>query len=217
MLLLLASLDVLAAQTLYGKPDDTLTASVSRVEPTLIRVDGRRIRRVFGAEGDFALTADKEAGTAYIKPVTDRQVFGAFVSDETGATWKLLLAVVDAPSDNIVIKPLPGAGGSSINRRDLARNQAIKQTVLALDADDEEEAAVNQVIPLWQEAKFVLVKVYDGAFRGEKYRLTNTSDTPMVIDERELYRRGVIAISIGQPELKPSESTDVLVIAEPAE
>ena len=39
----------------------------------------------------------------------------------------------------------------------------------------------------------------------------------MVIDERELYRRGVIAISIGQPELKPSESTDVLVIAEPAE
>ena len=66
--LLVASFSASAAQVLVGKPDDTLSARVSRAEPTLIRIDGHRVRRIFGAEGEFAVTADKEAGTAYIKP-----------------------------------------------------------------------------------------------------------------------------------------------------
>jgi conjugal transfer pilus assembly protein TraK len=216
-LLLLASLEVSATQILHGKPDDTLAASISRAEPTLIRIDGHRIRRVFGAEGDFTVTPDKEAGTAYLKPMTHRQVVSAFVSDETGRTWKLLLSVVDGPSDSIVIKAKRAAGGNA--GRDLARNQAIKRMILALDSNEEsdmEARTVNEVVPLWKEAMFVLVKVVEGPLKGEKYRLTNTSDKPMVIDERELYRQGVLAISIEQPELRPGESTSVLVIAEDA-
>jgi conjugal transfer pilus assembly protein TraK len=218
-LLLLTSLDVAATQVLYGKSDDTLAASVSRVEPTLIRVDGHRIRHVFGAEGDFMVRPDKEAGTAYLKPMTDKPGFSAFVSDETGRTWKLLLSVVDGPSDNIVIKAKREAIGNAVGR-DLVRNQAIKRMILALDADEEGDVdarTVNEVVPLWQEALFVLVKVVEGPLKGEKYRLTNTSLKRMVIDERELYRRGVVAISIEQPELGPGESTSILVIAEDEE
>jgi conjugal transfer pilus assembly protein TraK len=208
-----------ATQILYGKPDDTLAANLSRVEPTLIRVDGHRIRHVFGAEGDFTVMPDKEAGTAYLKPMTDKPGFSAFVSDETGRTWKLLLSVVEGPSDSIVIKVKREAGGSYAGR-DLPRNQAIKRVILALDADEEgdwEARTVNEVVPLWKEALFVLVKIVEGPLKGEKYRLTNTSDQPMIVDERELYRRGVVAISIEQPELGPGESTFVLVITESAE
>jgi len=61
---------------------------------------------------------------------------------------------------------------------------------------------------------FVLVKVVNGPLRGEKYLLTNTSDKSMVIDERELYRRGVLAVSVERPELKPAETTAVYVISE---
>jgi len=66
-------------------------------------------------------------------------------------------------------------------------------------------------------AMFVLVKVVEGPLKGEKYLLTNTSDKPMVIDERELYRRGVVAIAIEKPELKPAETTAVYVVSENAE
>ena len=219
-LLLLASLDAGAVQLLQGRPDDTLAAGLSRSEPTLIRIEGHRIRRVFGAEGDFEVKADKDAGTAFVKPSTDKPAFSAYVADDTGRIWKLLLSVSDGPADSIVIK---GKGQESSGKRsgkDTARDQAIKRVVVALDGDDEREMesqAANDLVPLWKEAMFVRVKVVQGPLRGEKYQLTNTSDKPMVIDERELYRRGVVAVSIGKPELKPAETTAVYVISESGE
>jgi len=219
-LLLLASVDAGAAQVLQGRPDDTLAASLSRAEPTLIRIEGHRIRRVFGSEGDFDVKADKDAGTAFVKPTTDKPAFSAYVADDAGRTWKLLLSLSDGPADSIVIR---GRGGESAGKRpgkDSARSQAIKRVVLALDADGEtemESRATNELVPLWKEALFVLVKIVQGPLRGEKYQLSNASDKPMVIDERELYRRGVIAVSVEKSELKPAETTAVYVISEPAE
>ena len=219
-LLLLASLDAGAAQVLQGRPDDTLAAGLSRSEPTLIRIEGHRIRRVFGAEGDFDVKADKDAGTAFVKPTTDKPAFSAYVADDAGRTWKLLLSLTDGPADSIVIK---GRGGESAGKRpgkDSTRNLEIKRVVLALDADGEtnmESRTANELVPLWKEAIFVLVKIVQGPLKGEKYHLTNTSDKPMVIDERELYRRGVVAVSVEKSELNPAATTAVYVISEPAE
>ena len=218
-ILLLASLEASAAQILHGKPDDTLAGSISRTEPTLIRIDDARIRRVYGTEGDFSVVPDKDTGTAYIKPSAEKQAFSVFVSDDTGRTWKLLLSVADGPSDTIVIKSKRDANGKHPGR-DLARNQAIKRVVLALDSateSDMEARVVNEVVPLWKEAMFVLVKVVEGPLKGEKYQLTNVSTKRMAIDERELYRRGVVAISVERPELNPGETTAVLVLTETAE
>ena len=218
--LLLASLDAGAAQVLLGRPDDTLAANVSRSEPTLIRIEGHRILRMFGKEGDFEVAPDKGAGTAYLTPTTDKQAFSAYAADESGRTWKFLLAVVDGPADSIVIKSKDTGTGKPVGGgRDFARNQAIKRVLLALEADDEtdgEARAVNDLVPLWTEALFVRVKIVEGPFKGEKYRLTNTSSKAMVIDERELYRRGVVSVVLEKPELKPAETTDVFVISEEA-
>lgn len=217
MLLLLLTIPAASAsQTLTGKPDETLAASVSRAEPTLVRVDGQRIRRVFGAEGDFMVTPDPDTGAAYIKPTTDKAAFTAFVTDDAGRTWKLLLASTDGVSDSIVIKAARGSGDPKAEGRDFARNQSIKRAILQIDSNDDDSGArnVNEVVPLWDESIFVLTRVIEGPFRGEKYRLTNVSAKPMIIDEREIYRRGVVAISIERPTLNPGESTSVIVISE---
>lgn len=213
---LLASLPAGAAQVLVGKPDDTLAANVSRTEPTLIRIDGHRVRRIFGAEGEFSITADKEAGTAYVKPSTDRSVISLFVSDERGRTWKLLLALKDGPSETITIKPRRNE--MLVAGRDEPRNRAIKRAIQAMAGGGEGEfdvREVNEVVPLWNEALFVLKRIAEGALRAEKYQLTNTSQAPMVIDERELYRRRVLAIAVGNPSLKPGDTTEVIVVLEP--
>lgn len=219
-LLLLASLDAGAAQVLQGRPDDTLAASLSRSEPTLIRIEGHRIRRVFGAEGDFDVKADKDAGTAFVKPTTDKSALSAYVADDAGRTWKLLLSLTDGPADSIVIRGRAGESYGKRTGKDSARNLEVKRVVLALDGDGEtdmEARAANELVPLWKEAMFVLVKIVQGPLRGEKYHLSNTSDKPMVIDERDLYRRGVVAVSVEKAELKPAETTTVYVISEPAE
>jgi conjugal transfer pilus assembly protein TraK len=174
---------------------------------------------MFGKDGDFEVTPDKGTGTAYVKPTTEEKAITAYATDETGRTWKFLLSVVDGPADTVVVKGKDAAktGKSGGMGSDLARNQAIKRVLVALNADDDsatEARPVNDLVPLWAEALFVRVKVVDGPLKGEKFKLTNTSDKAMVIDERELYRRGVVAVSVGTPALKPAETTDVFVILE---
>lgn len=215
MLLLLNSLDAGAVQMLEGDPDETLHAVVSREDPTLVRVEGTRIRRVYGAEGDFTVIADQDAGAAYLKPTTDKSTISVFVSDEANRTWKLLLSVNDKPSDSIVIKSR-SPQKVSLAGMDMERNRVIKHMLLALDSDQEimETRAVNRVIPLWHDAMFVLTKLVEGPYKGEKYRLTNVSNQQMVVDERELYRQGVVAISVERPVLNPAETSDVYVILE---
>ena len=205
---------------LQGRPDDTLAATLSRAEPTLIRVEGHRIRRVFGAEGDFDVKPDKEAGTAFVKPMTDKPAFSAYVADDAGRTWKLLLSATDGPADSIVIKGKMLEPSDKRSGKDTARDQAIKRVLLALYADGEtdlDSRTANDLVPLWKESLFVLVKIVEGPLKGEMYRLTNLSAKPMAIDERELYRRGVVAVSVEKPELKPAETTAVYVISEPAQ
>lgn len=205
---------------LQGRPDDTLAATVSRAEPTLIRVDGRRIRHVFGAEGDFDVKPDKESGVAFLKPTGERSTFSAYVADDAGQTWKLLLAVTDGLADTIVIRGGATASGSRPGGRDNSHVQAIKRAVLALVSEEEtglESRAARETVPLWQEALFMRAKTVAGSVKGEKYLLTNLSAKTMTLDEREFYRRGVLAVALEKPALAPAETGAVYVVSESGE
>jgi conjugal transfer pilus assembly protein TraK len=219
--LLLASVasPIFAGQLLEGRPDDALTATVSRNEPNLIRVDGGKIRRIHGVEGEFVVSADRETGAAYLKPTTEQPQFSVFVADDAGRHWKLLLQTADIPAETLVIRDRSQARseGKAILADD-SRLGAIRRVLLALarDAEPEDMTARNtlEIVPLWNEARLILVRTLDGALFGEKYQLINVSSSRMVIDERELYRPGVLAVMVDSLELEPGESTDVLVVLE---
>jgi conjugal transfer pilus assembly protein TraK len=212
----LASLQAEAAQLLSGKPDDTMPAQISRHEPTLIRIDGAKIRQIFGTNGDYNSAPDSESGVVYIQPAPDKSAITVYVADDTGHTWKLLLMVTDAPTDPIVIKGrAPEAGSQQARGKDLARNQEIKNALFDLLSAGEDEATLTEdTIPLWKESKFVRVKVLEGNLLSEQFQLTNISKAPMVIDERELYRRGVLAVVVERPQLASGETTSVYIISE---
>ena len=221
MALLLGSISTptFSGQYLDGNPDDGLIATVSRSEPNLIRVEGRKIRSIQGVEGEFLVTPDKEAGTAYLKANTEKPLFSVFVADDAGRHWKLMLKVADVPAETLVIRDRgrARAEGSAFNT-DESRNAAIRRVLLALakDAEPEDMSARDtlEIVPLWNEARFVLVRTLEGMLIGEKYQLTNVSSSRMVIDERELYRRGVLAVMVDSLELEPGEATNVMVVRE---
>lgn len=217
--LLLSLNTAFATQIITGKQDETLSATVSRSDPTLIRIDGHKIHRIFGAENEFTVVPDKDAGDLYIKPITDKQVISVFISDENGRTWKLLLSVVNTPTDTILIKERHSASERKIQQgKDLPREESIKEMLFSLvsnqNDDNYDEQDTNDSIPLWKEAEFTRIKIIKGNnLTGEEYHLTNVSDKPMIIDERELYRNGVVAISVDKPDLQPGNVTTVEVIS----
>lgn len=204
-----------AAQHLKGAPDDVQVATLSRGEPTMIKVEGGRVKRLFGAEGDYHATANQDAGAVFVRPTTDKQAISVYVADDDGATYRLLLSVADGPADTIILHPRKRPPDSKAFN-DTARNQGIKGIVRALADDAHPDLkTTNEVVPLWHESLFVRLRtIENGAWNGEQYRLTNTSASPMHIDERELYRPGVVAISVDRPSLAPGESALVYLVME---
>ena len=212
--LLVNSFQAEAAQILFqGSPTESTTATVSRNEPNLLKVDGRKIKRVYGTEGMFTVTPEQDTGVAWLKPTTDKPLMSIFITDDTGQHYKLLLKVEDIPAETIIIRDSKGHAQQSRGSENEPRNEEILSTIMALH--DGEGDPKSELIPLWKGIKFELVRTLDlRGLRGEVYQLTNTSDKQVVMDEREFYRDGVQAVSIEKIVLETGDSTAVFVLSE---
>jgi len=199
----------------------TVTAKVSARELTRVGMaDGRRIVRVWGLEERMTVEPDKEGGQVFIRPtqIPAPRPFSFFVRDDSGSTYTVVAVPVDMPADAIVLKAQgkpeaqPGTAHPFVDEvKSLIRAMAFER-----EPDGYTLAVVNRAVPLWNEARLVLQRRYEGDRIGEVYRLTNTSGAEMRIDEREL---GVLAddieaVALERHELQPGESTAVYLVRE---
>ena len=177
--------------------------------------------------GEIALECDRDKGEIYVRPVGDStKPVNLFVSS-ANATYTLLLRRSDTPSDTIVIRDrtarLAGPELSPARQGPLGASanhiRAMKALLVAMASDrvapDVRVEEIDRPIQLWSEAKFSLVRTYEGrGLIGEKYLLTNISDQTMVLAEQEFDREegGVVGIAIENLNLRPGESTSVYVI-----
>jgi len=179
------------------------------------------------AGGEIVLECDREKGEIYVRPVgTATKPVNLFVSSES-ATYTLLLSRTDMPADTIAIRdktPRQAKGTQLASSAGLiggAPNhvRALKGMLVAMASDrvptDVRVEEVNRAVQLWVEAKFTLMRVYEGrGLAGEKYLLTNVSGENMVLAEREFDREegNVVGVSVERHNLRPGESTNVYVI-----
>jgi conjugal transfer pilus assembly protein TraK len=174
--------------------------------------------------GEIVLECDKDKGEIYVKPVgAGAKPINLFVSSGK-ATYTLILKRVDMPSDTIVIVDRTlrrhlAATSSRVGGPAPNHERALKAMLFAMAGDevpsDLRVEEVNRSVQLWAEARFMLLTTYEGqSLAGEKYRLTNTSQDPMVLTEEEFDRDGgdVVAVSIENHNLDPGESSNVFVI-----
>ena len=179
--------------------------------------------------GEIVLECDRDKGEIYVRPVGDSaKPVNLFVSS-AAATYTLLLRRADVPADTIVIRDktpkafrpvgaLQSPTGPSPNPV-----RAMKALLAAMASDrvppDIRVEEVRRTIQLWTEARFSLVRQYEGrGVIGEKYLLQNVSASPMVLAEQEFDRDNsqvggnVTGVAIEQHNLRPGESTSVYVI-----
>jgi conjugal transfer pilus assembly protein TraK len=133
-----------------------------------------------------------------------------------------VLQQTDVPSYSIVIKqpkakprPLPTEFKSQ------PYDKSVKRLITAMANDavpgDMEIKDVGQSLALWKEASMTLEREYRAeGMIGERYRIVNISKEPMVLDEREFYRKGVSVVAIEQLNLVPGGATRVFVLREKA-
>jgi conjugal transfer pilus assembly protein TraK len=179
--------------------------------------------------GEIVLECDVDKGEIYVRPVGESvKPVNLFVSSQH-ATYTLLLRRSDTPADTIVIRDkTPRASRLDPSATNPAGRQAqhirsLKAMLVAMASDraptDIRIDEVNRPIQLWAEARFSLIRLYEGrGLIGERYILTNVSNQTMVLAEQEFDRESgaVLAVSIENHNLRPGESTTVYVIRQGA-
>jgi conjugal transfer pilus assembly protein TraK len=189
--------------------------------------------------GEIVLECDRDKGEVYIRPVGDStKPVNLFISSAL-ATYTLVLRRADTPADTIVIRDrsqrqLPAGGaapqGSGVPFGPLGplgpsanHIRAMKAMLVAMASDrvpaDIRVDEINQPMQLWAEARFALLRRYEGrGLLGEKYLLHNISQDLMVLAEQEFDRPDsrtggqVIGVAVENHQLRPGESTNVFVI-----
>ena len=220
--LLALSTGASALQEIEVADGRTVTAKVSARELTRVGMaDGRRIVRVWGLEERMTVEPDKEGGQVFIRPtqVPAPRPFSFFVRDDAGATYTVVAVPVDMPADAIVLKAKrkPEAQPGTAHPFVVEVKSLIRAMALEREPDGYTLAVMNRAVPLWNEARLVLQRRYEGEQRtAEVYRLTNTSGAEMRIDERELgvLAEDIEAVALERHELQAGESTSVYLVRE---
>lgn len=194
---------------------------ISAKEMSRIAIEAGKIRRLDFVDGELEVKKDDETGDMYVLPLVRKPV-NVFVKSASGLTHALILQPTDMPLETVILREPPKKEAdpkrSSIAiERAGALEVSIKRLVLAMARGEKpvefDVVPANQEVGLWNEARFVLLERYVGrSLVGEHFRLTNVSASIMRVAEQELYKQGVIAVSIEQQVLKPGESTEVFVM-----
>jgi conjugal transfer pilus assembly protein TraK len=210
-----------AQQVVEARDGGTVLARISRQEVTRITFERSRVRRVTGNANEFVLEKDDERGQVFIRPsdAQSTKPINLFVSSDR-ATVSLLLQPLDVPGDSIVIREPRAAGDVPPRLEASSRHVRTLKNLLVALADDSlpEDMEVREPrrdIALWTGTRLTLERVLLGAHLvAEKYQLANTGATALTLNESELHKRGVMAISVEHASLQPGEATPVFVIRE---
>ena len=179
--------------------------------------------------GDVIVECDRDKGEVYIRPVGDAtRPINLFVSSAS-ATYTLLLRRSDTPADTIVIRDKtpralrPATPDAAPSGPAPTHVRTMKALLVAMASDrvppDVRVEETSRSIQLWAEARFTLLRLYEGrGLTGEKYTLQNVGTAPMVLAEQEFDRPdsraggAVAGIAIEHHNLRPGETTSIYVI-----
>lgn len=186
--------------------------------------------------GEIVVECDRDKGEIYVRPVAtagDGNATGKPVNlfiSSVHATYTLILRRADTPADTILIRdrsvpPAPNDGRTSSGPSGPSAHhvRAMKAMLVAMASDrvppDVHVDELNQPVQLWAEARFALMRRYEGrGLMGEKYLLQNVSAAVMVLAEQEFDRPDskaggqVLGVAVEHHQLRPGESTSVYVI-----
>lgn len=231
-----------AAQFVAVRDGDTAIAKVSQKDPTRITLQSGKIADVVGdvydkdrnPSGRITVMPDSQSGEVFVQPVQNssagfQPVTLTFKTDL--GTYSLLLQPLDAPADAIVMqsrgKAQPAGAaratssepvrGSTPEFSSASYVRAIKGWMLAMATNRAPDAVdvrrIDKKIALWNEVTFTLEDSWVGkALVGDRFLLTNVSDRTLILDEREFYRSGVLAVTVFKHQVDPGSSTPVWVV-----
>lgn len=205
-----------ALQALEVTDGGTAYAKISAEDLTRLSINNGRIVSWHAPKGKLVIQKNAKSGELYVRPLHREVPVSLFVTSDRGSTYAITMMPVAMPAESIILNEAGRKTPSTIERAG-TRDDTIKDLMLAMAADrmpsDMEVSESSQTFSLWPGSRLTLMRSWLGAsLMGERFDLTNTGTNSMRLLEQELFKPGVLAVSIEKHELAPSESTRIFVV-----
>jgi conjugal transfer pilus assembly protein TraK len=205
---------------------------ISRKDFSRIAVFEGRITSIKFKRGDLDVNPDPNTGSAFILPNVEGNI-SAFIITQSGQAHHVNLVPTEMTARTIVlrepqIEPARKAKSPAGNEpraisarvdRATSFDAALRRLIGAMARNEKPSdlthEEVNEELKIWDGSRLWLMSRYLGdSMTGEHYRIQNTSEIPLQLDEREFYKPGVLAVSIEIHKLAAKEATDVFIVRE---
>ncbi len=211
----------LATQRVAADPDAVIEVYASMKDANIISITGGSIESVWGTEDKVSLEANVDTGQAIFRP-TSLSTFTLFVQSHAGNTYTLVVKPrANEIGQAIIIDEFASDARTPFDRaqKPVSYKNEVKRLLKEIETLPSGKVTnlrgfqarmVNQAIPLWRETRITHALSWTrGGMIIDKYVLTNISEQPLVVEERELasIAQTVRAISIRDHQLAPAQST----------
>lgn len=205
----------------------TYFSKISATEITRLAVQGGRISKITNFADEIETNKDEVTGQAYVLPTVVNKPISIFITLVSGVTFTLVMQPEPGPARSVLLveRKLQEQSGSSLGTSPRAEasfvaqthEQSIQALIIAAASGRLEQGmenkTVDQAVGLWKDTKFIHQRTLSGQFMAvDVFSLQNSSQIPMRMVEQELYRQGVVAVSIEQHLLAPGDTTTVYVV-----
>jgi conjugal transfer pilus assembly protein TraK len=197
-----------ALQTISVVDNETAQAFIPEKGLTRLAIDHGRITEMRGTDGIYKIDAkDLLQGALFFHVIASPpQPFTVFIDAEHHHHYVLHLTPRDQDADTILLEPKGTKTASHTPTlvtqlmKALASHSALKGYAITREAE-------SSPSPL-KETTLQRVSVYKGAhLNGHIYRVTNQTNAPLTLTEKEFYRPGDRAIALAVLTLAPQAST----------
>ncbi len=215
--LLFFTIPAFALQIKSVMSNDTVTANVSQNNKTRIFVSNDRISAIRGTPSAYTYINDDINGQVFITPTPDfkNKPFSLFITTEKGKTYGLNLTPVSSLSNSIMLKPQESISKKVAHRKNINHHENPVLELLhfmmnSMTPDSYTVTVISNRKPQTFNTigTLQLITVYQGKIlRGEIYRLSNTSNTPITVTDTQLSIANTRAIAIQAHTIAPHAST----------
>lgn len=216
----------------------SIEVAISRNDLNRIGLFGGKLMDLKFKDGELDAQPEARTGAYFLLPKVNSKI-SVFLTSLNGQVHHLILRPEDVQAQSYVLrepklddpKPVastrsptaPEARPSPQTAQVLGRahsiDAAVKRIMGAMARNerpsDMRHTEHGQELMLWQGSRFWWMSSMVGTnYTGDHFRIQNTSPEMVRVDEREFYKRGVIAVSLELHQLAPGETTDVYIVKE---
>lgn len=137
------------------------------------------------------------------------------LTSSSGEVYPLVLVPKGIPAETIVLRMREDTGEALKWEMALGQVKAVKELIKGMYIDVPPRGflveKLNEDRTEWKELSKTLIKRYNGAMlTGEVYLMK--ANTPVVLDEKEFHKKGILAVSLEKYELAPEETARLYTV-----